>query len=339
MKKVKINIMIVMFSIIGFSVNAQTLKTFSGDYPLSYPFVGQNGKATYKYYDDPTTYTRIKNGVFTFNFKGVGDYAPIEISITGNYKNNLKEGTWIAKQITKDFYSNGKYLSGTIICTANYKDGILNGPLKYTSSATSRKKIFNRTTKQFEFTQPTPPETEKLEAKFRKDTTKTVTNQSENILVGNFLYNMSDPNTNNSINIIAKLDSLGFCIGTYTIKNSKNEKIIEFSDGSILTKYINRDLQSGEANVQNISDDYEVNIWNKFLLFSKNSPDSLKSLNNSYSIQYRNLSEGLGSDGYLKVKEILEQTFFMCNDIKGDANYKNGSYNFDGFNYRKIVKQ
>ncbi len=332
---------IITIAIFALSVNAfaQTLKSFTGDYPLSYPFIGQNGKATYKYYDDPITYSRIKNGVFTFNFKGIGDYAPVEISVTGNYKNNLKDGNWIVKQITKDFYSNGKYLSGTIICTVSYKEGVLNGTFKYTSSATSRKKTFNRATKQFEYSKPTPPETEKLEAKFRKDTTKTVTNQSKNILVGNFLYNMSDPNTNNSKSIIAKFDSLGFCIGKYTIKGSKNEKIIEFSDGSILTKYINRNSQSGEAEIKNICEDYETNIWNKFLLYSKNSPDSLKSLYNSYSFQYRNLSEGLGSDGYLKIKEILEQTFFMCKDIKGDVNYKDGSYNFDGFNYRKIVKQ
>jgi hypothetical protein len=339
MKKI-ITIVLIVLSINTF---AQTLKTYTGNYPITSIFVGQNGTATYKYYDDPENYTRVKSGLFTFNMKGTGDYSFVQMIVTGNYKNNLKNGTWIVKLIYTDFYSDGKYLNGSDVTTANYTDGLLNGAFSYVSTSTTRKKVYNSAKRAFEFGLPTLPKVEKIVAKFRKDNDKIEPNKTGNVLVGNFVYNISDPNINSSFSVNAKLDSLGFFIGKYTINDTQTEKILEFTNGSILTRTINRNLQSGEAKVIKQADDYETDINNKFLLFSKNSPDSLKALNDSYSLRYRTLSAAFNDNsldfGYFKIKKILEESLF-CEDFKGDVNYSGyRKYDFDGFRYRQIDKK
>jgi len=329
-------------ALIVLSINtyAQTLKTYTGNYPITSIFIGQNGTATYKYYDDPENYSRIKSGLFTFNMKGTGDYSAVQMIVTGNYKNNLKNGTWVVKLIYTDFYSDRNYLNGSDVTTANYKDGILNGTFTYVSTFTKRNKVYNSKKRAFEFGLPTLPKTEKLVAKFRKDDDKIEPNKTGNVLVGNFTYNISDPNTSNSFSLTAKLDTLGFFIGKYTINDNQTERILEFTDGSILNRTINRNLQSGESKIIKQADDYEAGIYNKFLLFSKTSPDSLKALNESYSLKYRTLSAAFNDNsldfGYFKIKKILEESLF-CEDFKGDINYSGyRKYDFDGFRYRQI---
>ena len=151
-------------ALIVLSINtyAQTLKTYTGNYPITSIFIGQNGTATYKYYDDPENYSRIKSGLFTFNMKGTGDYSAVQMIVTGNYKNNLKNGTWVVKLIYTDFYSDRNYLNGSDVTTANYKDGILNGTFTYVSTFTKRNKVYNSKKRAFEFGLPTLPKTEKL---------------------------------------------------------------------------------------------------------------------------------------------------------------------------------
>ena len=327
---------------LSLSTFAQTLKTYTGDYPMSFPFIGQNGKAIYKYYDDTITYSRVKNGPFNFNLKGTGDYSAMELIVTGNYKNNLKTGTWVVKLISKDFFDDGKYTNATEVTTANYTDGILSGNFTYTTSSTTRKKVYNSTTRKLEFGVPTLPKTEKLVATFRKDKNKVEPNTTGNILVGNFSYSASDPNTNSSLTLNAKLDSLGFFIGKYTINDSETERIFEFLEGSILDKMIARDMKSGEAKISGPYDGAIVPIWKKFVLFGKSNPDSIKVLNESYNIRYRNLSARFNNNnydlGYFKIKNILEQHLF-CQDFKGDINYVGSTYNFDGFRFRQIDKK
>lgn len=321
---------------------AQTLKTYSGNYPLSQIFVGQNGTATYKYFDDPENYTRIKNGPFTFNLKGTGDYSGVQMIVTGNYKNNLKNGTWIIKLLYTDLKSDGKYMNGSDVITANYSDGYLSGTFSYVSTYTTRKKVYNNAKRVIEFGPPTQPKTEKLIAKFRKDKDKVLPNNTGNILVGNFKYEISDPNISSSFTVTAKLDSIGIFNGKYVLNDTKTERIFEFSDCGILKKSIERNLQSGEADVVNRSSDYEDNVCGRIHTYNNSSPDTLKLLNESYKTYYKTLSSTFNDNsldfGYFKLKKVLEGLMF-CEDFKGDVNYDKGAYKFDGFLYRKIEKK
>ncbi|MFN5705764.1 MAG: hypothetical protein ACK45U_07925, partial [bacterium] len=219
----------------------------------------------------------------------------------------------------------------------------LNGAFSYVSTSTSRKKVYNASKRAFEFGLPTLPKTEKLVAKFRKDNDKIEPNKTGNVLVGNFTYSISDPNINSSFSVNAKLDSLGFFIGKYTINDTKTERILEFTDGSLISKNIERNLQSGEAKVGGPYNVDNVIIWKKFLSFSKSSSDSLKVLNDSYTVRNRTLSAAYNDNsldfGYFKIKKILEEYLF-CEDFKGDLNYTGyKKYDFDGFRFRQIDKK
>lgn len=87
--------------------NAQSLKTYSGEYKL--------GKATYTYQDNPEG-GRIFEGNFTYTYaySGLGG-GMVTGSATGRFKNNKKEGVWT-------------YIKNeTTVLKATYKEGVLNG--------------------------------------------------------------------------------------------------------------------------------------------------------------------------------------------------------------------
>ena len=118
----KNKILIIALLISAISTNAQTLKTYSGAYTLTDK--GIEGKATYQYYEDEN-YNRIYHGTFSFNGGIYNDYTRkklTNIKITGQFKNNLRTGKWIAKSSATKI--NKPFLSETYI--ANFKDGKLN---------------------------------------------------------------------------------------------------------------------------------------------------------------------------------------------------------------------
>ena len=322
-KKITITILFVLLGL-NITLQAQTILTYSGDYPLSYPFVGQNGKATYKYYDDPITYNRIKEGLFIFKFKGVQDYAPYEITITGNYKHNLKDGAWTYTTITKDAHDEGSkyYISGTSILKANYKNGKLNGVLQSNISGTSREKKFNHNTNQWEFTQPTLPETEKMNTNFKNGK-----------VTGNFTYSKSNPVSKTNQNITATLDTAGYVIGKYVEKNETSESIFEFNNDGVGIKSVVRDLKTGEAKVKQLTEATDLEHWKKYQYYKKNFPDSLQYV--PFKFQFM-LWEGCGA--YKKLKELFFQDFLLLRDIKGDVDHTSEGYNINGFYYVEIVE-
>jgi hypothetical protein len=113
--------------------------------------MGQNGTATYYYYEDENTHKNIKHGSFSYTFNGVEDYKGFNQTIKGNYKNGLKDDLWTYTLLFTDFnIENGlvllaatnKYTIGKIILTANYKDGYAHGVWKTNWSYKKRSKDY-----------------------------------------------------------------------------------------------------------------------------------------------------------------------------------------------------
>lgn len=121
------------------SVNAfgQTLKTFNGQFNDGRL---QNGNATYTYYEDPNTHEYLKQGAFKYTFKGQGDYAGFDQTITGSFEKGLKSGTWTYVITMTDFGKGNPYATGTVTLTASYKNGYADGNWKEVRSYKNRKK-------------------------------------------------------------------------------------------------------------------------------------------------------------------------------------------------------
>lgn len=300
------------------NLSAQTLQTYNGIYELSYPYM-QNAKAMYTYYDDTKTYNRVKQGKFTLNFKGSGQYSPFEIIVIGNYKNNLKEGAWSYKLITTDLQSGELYESGTTTVTGNYKDGVPNGFWQSIFSSSSKEKKFNSSTHQWVFTTPTMPNSTKTSVKFNMGTA-----------VGHFSYSAIDPNVNSTSSISVDLDSLGFINGKFIEKDAGSENIVEYSNGFPI-KSVYRNLQSGEAKVKMLSEAYEDSIV-KLINSKKIEPSEIP-----YRIEER---EQIYSKEYKLIKDnFFDKTLLMLNDIKGEVNFNGDYYKIIAFRTRELIKQ
>jgi hypothetical protein len=115
----------------------QALKTFNGQFNDGRL---QSGNATYTYYEDPNTHEYLKQGVFKYTFKGQGDYAGFDQTITGSFDKGLKNGTWTYVITMTDFGKGNPYATGTVTLTSNYKNGYADGNWKEVRSYKNRKK-------------------------------------------------------------------------------------------------------------------------------------------------------------------------------------------------------
>lgn len=95
------NCIFLLFILFVFPAESQTIKNYSGDFGT--------GKATFEYYENDAA-ERVLHGAFTYDENGW--------HITGQYKNNLREGIWQATRTHK---------SVRYMVTANYKEGNLHG--------------------------------------------------------------------------------------------------------------------------------------------------------------------------------------------------------------------
>ncbi len=118
------NLITLIFILVGLSVNAQTLKTYSGAYPLMFLSVEHNGKATYTYKERDDG-ERIYHG----NFK----YSDYWNTLSGNFNNNKQDGQWVRVNKTNAII-NGKNFTGTIKTTITYKNGVLDGLMTITAT-------------------------------------------------------------------------------------------------------------------------------------------------------------------------------------------------------------
>jgi hypothetical protein len=95
------NCIFLLFILFAFTANSQTIKNYSGKFGT--------GKATFEYFENEAA-ERVLHGAFTYDENGW--------HITGQYKNNLREGIWQATRTHKSVRS---------MVTANYKAGNLHG--------------------------------------------------------------------------------------------------------------------------------------------------------------------------------------------------------------------
>ena len=121
-------IITILLTILTISAFSQTLKTFNGQFAA--------GTAVYTYYEDPNTREYVKHGTFKYTLNGKGYYQGLNQTITGNFLNGLKNGTW-TYLITMDNYlkkDENKYYQGKITLTSNYKNGYADGNWKEIAS-------------------------------------------------------------------------------------------------------------------------------------------------------------------------------------------------------------
>lgn len=111
----KYQLLTLAFFLFAYSLQAQTIKTYSGPYG--------KGNATYQYYEDNNG-ERVYNGSFTY--KGLEG----TIKITGTYKNGKRNGNWVCT-LTNHFYI-VMTMSGTI--QVNYLNGNREGISTYSLS-------------------------------------------------------------------------------------------------------------------------------------------------------------------------------------------------------------
>lgn len=193
-----IKLILMLFPLFTYS---QQLKVYSGEYDLGQHPFSENGKATYKYFENES-YERIKEGVFSFQGR--------ELKIDGQYKNGLRNGLWkFTITSTSKYLGKNPYI---IVATANYKNGMLHGKCIYTKSMLPSKKILETSTAFF----------------------------YENILVGNYTY-IKNPEfpSDKKISIQYSQDSLGQLQGEYRAEFYDHDKgniedIVKYVNGTMI---------------------------------------------------------------------------------------------------------
>ena len=108
--------------------SSQTIKTYSGPYA--------NGTATYQYYEN-SNYERIYNGSFHYtakiSYEKIFDACSIcGVEVTGNYKENKKDGDWVFK-LNHENYSE--------IVTGSFDKGFFNGKWTTTKISNANQKV------------------------------------------------------------------------------------------------------------------------------------------------------------------------------------------------------
>ena len=189
-------------------VLGQTIKTYSGNY--------EKGVATYQYFENEN-YERILNGNFLYKENGY--------QITGQFKNNLRNGLWKATRSNKLGWSKASELI-TEVSIATYKNGDLDGNCSYKKVYVTKNKILQTCTATFK----------------------------NNLMVGSFKFNSySDDDKYESdyfpvFSIELFLDEKGFADSTLKCRYKQNYK--EFEDiqkykYGILYWELYRDLSDG----------------------------------------------------------------------------------------------
>jgi hypothetical protein len=191
------------------NVQGQNLKTYAGSYG--------KGNATYQYYENDNL-ERVYSGQFNFRSQGA--------SVTGNYKNNRRDGVWKWVIIGKASVAFGqKPIGYKTVISGKYFNGLRNGKWVY----------------------------EKIEDATNKLLMKSIANFNNDTLVGRYEYydnNYIHPsNSEHSVSVLGQFDSLGFMDSTWTIKYQENETKLEdlrrYKNG-ILYWRLKRNLNTGE---------------------------------------------------------------------------------------------
>lgn len=180
-------------------IYGQTLQTYTGNY--------ESGTATYQYYENEN-YERVLNGNFTYNQR-------THYSITGQFKDNLRNGVWKATATEKNY--NDQKISIKVV-TATYIAGDLEGVCNYSHTDVITKKVLAKSTAHFK----------------------------NNVMIGNYTHFLNEDENNFTINISLNQD--GFADSTSTIKykfeGRQFEHILKYRNGFLYWE-LHRDLSDG----------------------------------------------------------------------------------------------
>lgn len=206
------NILLLLF-LSAFSFG-QTLQNFSGSYEAS---EYNKGTATYTYYE--RDYERYYHGVFTY--KQRDDL--YNVTITGNFKDNLRNGKWVFKENQKDeFFLSTKYNGYSAIAEGNYIDGKRDGKWIYKRIENTTNKILIESTAFYK----------------------------NGVLVGDLKFTcVTEWLSKKGINFICTFDENGNLYGDWKLKykeNGINREDIRKYENDKLTFQIVRNVSSGE---------------------------------------------------------------------------------------------
>jgi len=190
MKKLIMSLLMICISM--FSI-AQSLKTYSGAYSISYSYL-TSGQATYTYFEKDGL--DIKQGQFSFTGTKTNYTGGLTIKINGQYKNNLKSGLWNYNFNAKDNISS----EISMIMKANYSNGVPNGV--WTVSLNLKNNTENVTV------------TSKLNSNFK-----------EGCFVGAFNFTLNSPEETSEV--IIQLDDKGYYLSEKRREN-QNSTIINY---------------------------------------------------------------------------------------------------------------
>lgn len=234
MKKIIIFKCFILFSITSIG---QQLKSYNGKYDLQSNEVQVlginpswiNGTALYTYFEDADL-NRIRSGKFNYNGNLKRNGASYSVSIIGNYAKNIKEGSWLVKQVLN-------VPSGNVSFNFNgyYKSGFPNGLWTSSQTITQNGKTVIGTY---------------------------LLNFTNNIINGEFKMTTNDDSGDS---ILGSLDKNGYFSGKTIVKTKGDEYQFTFNNG-ILVSYIGRNLQSGNVFENNKINDEELAIFNKLIL-------------------------------------------------------------------------
>lgn len=119
----------------------QDLKKYKGNFPD--PNKTQIGIATYDYLEDSETHERIKNGLFVYDFKGVGDYKGFNQNISGIFKDGKREGVWTFSITMNDFGVKNPYYTGVLKAKTSYLNGKPEGMWTYNYTYKKRNQVYS----------------------------------------------------------------------------------------------------------------------------------------------------------------------------------------------------
>lgn len=139
-----VNSSIILFLALLFSpctLIGQTIQKYKGDFPD--PNKTQNGIAVFEYIEDTESHERIKNGLFVYDFKGVGDYEGFNQNISGTFKDGKREGVWNFSVTMTDFGVKNPYYTGMLKAKTSYNNGKPEGIWTYSYTYKKRNQVYS----------------------------------------------------------------------------------------------------------------------------------------------------------------------------------------------------
>lgn len=202
-----------LFALYAVSVEAQSLKTYSGEL--------RGGTMTYTYYEDETTGTEKRHGSFKYVKTEANDISRYNLTITGQYSHGYMNGLWSYTIRTTDYPEGSAYVTGTTTARMSFKEGMPDGPWTYSYTGKGRLRRYSLAGWYWSAYETLPTETASVT--FRNGT-----------LVGTMNVKT------NADNITGRLNNDGFWTGNWVIINGDSRSEYTLRDDGLMTKGVGR---------------------------------------------------------------------------------------------------